>query len=99
MVRKPRKIDFQPILVTVQTSESARRMDIKFPILRGRVTLVKTVLSAMPRRYMQALKVSKEVIIHIDKMRRNLLWKENDACKGINCLVNWDKLSMCIKGE
>lgn len=25
-------------------------------------------------------------------MRRRFLWKGNDTCKGINCLVNWKKV-------
>lgn len=57
-----------------------------------RITLVKAIMSAMPLHYMQALKISVGIIKHIDRMRRNFLWKGNDPCKGINCLVNWDRV-------
>ena len=56
----------------------------------GRITLVKAVISAMPLHFMQAIKLPIGVIRHIDQMRRNLLWKGNKVCKGINCLVNWE---------
>lgn len=58
-----------------------------FLLYGGRVTLVKAGLFAMPMHFMQALKVPVGVIKHIDKMRRKFLWKGNDTCKGINCLV------------
>lgn len=41
---------------------------------------------------MQALKVPKGVVEHIDKMRRSFLWKDDEACHGINCQVNWEKV-------
>lgn len=52
--------------------------------------MVKAVLSAMLLHYMHAFKILVGVIKHIDKMRRRFLWKGNDMCKGINCLVNWE---------
>lgn len=58
----------------------------------GRITLVTAVLSAMPLHYMQAFRTPVGVIKHIDRMRRGVLWKGNEACKGINCLVNWDRV-------
>lgn len=63
------------------------------------ITLIKAVLSVMPLHYMQAFKVIVGIIRHIDKMRRNFMWKGNDICKGINCLVNWERVcSMKING-
>lgn len=55
----------------------------------GRVTLVKSVLTALPLHYMQAIKIPKGVLKHTDRARRNFLWKGNDTCNGINCLINW----------
>lgn len=60
----------------------------------GRMTLVKAVLSAMPLHYIQAMMIPKCVIHHIDRLRRNFLWKGNESCKGINCLVNWETVCM-----
>lgn len=54
--------------------------------------LVKYVLSGIPLHYMQAFKIRKGVLWHIDRIRKNFLWKGNESCKGINCLVNWDKV-------
>lgn len=55
----------------------------------GRVTLVKAVLTVLPLHYMQALKLPKGVINQIDRVRRSFLWRGNETCRGINCLVNW----------
>lgn len=43
---------------------------------------------------MQAFRLPVGVVKHIDKMRRNFLWKGNETCKGINCLVNWERVCM-----
>ena len=56
--------------------------------------MVKAVLSAMPLHFAQALRIPKGVIKHIDQMRRSFLWKGNKTCRGINCLVNWEKVCM-----
>lgn len=56
----------------------------------GRITLVKAVLSATPLHFMQALRMPKGVVKHIDKMRKSFLWRGTETCKGINCLVNWE---------
>lgn len=57
----------------------------------GRLILVKSVLSAIPIHYMQAIKIPKWVFNHIDRIRRNFLWKGHLPCKPINCLVNWER--------
>ena len=54
--------------------------------------MVKAVLSAIPLHHMQAMKIPVGTIKHIDKMRRNFIWKGNDTCKGFNCLVNWEQV-------
>ena len=89
-VRKPRKIDYQPMLLAVQ--HRIEGWTSNFLSYGGRITLIKAVLSAMPLHYMQAFKIPVGVIRHIDKMRRNFLWKGTDVCKGINCLVNWERV-------
>lgn len=47
----------------------------------NRITLIKAILSSMTLRYMKAFKLLVEVIKHIDRMTRNILWKGNEACK------------------
>lgn len=56
----------------------------------GRITLVKSVLSAIPLHFMQALRMPKGVVKHIDRMRRSFLWRGTQECRGINCLANWE---------
>lgn len=68
-------------------------IDIKYSQLyRGRLKLVKAVLTTLPLHYMQAIKIPKGVIKHIDRVRRQFLWKGNQICRGINCLVSWDRV-------
>lgn len=71
-------------------TSKGRRWTSNFLSYGGRVTLVKAVLLAMSLHYMQALRIPKGVIKHIDKMRRDFLWKGNSECKSINCLANWE---------
>lgn len=85
-IRKPRKILFQPMLEALQ-----RRIEgwtASLLTFGGRVTLVKAVLSAILLHFMQAMRMPKGVIRHIDRMQRKFLWKGMEICKGINCLVN-----------
>lgn len=83
--RNPRKVDYQPLIQAVQ----ARLASWKSNLLSygGRATLVKVVLTALPLHFMQAIRIPKGVIKHIDQTRRAFLWKGNNPCKGIHCLV------------
>lgn len=57
--------------------------------------VIKAILTAMPLHYMRALKISKGVVKHMDRMRRAFLWKGHDTCRGINCLANWEIVCAC----
>ena len=85
-IKKPNKLAFQPMLQSVQKIMEGWKSN--FLSYGGRITLVKAVLSAIPIHFMQALRLPKGIIKHIDKMRRSFLWRGNNACKGIHCLVN-----------
>ena len=41
---------------------------------------------------MQVVKLPKWVVKHIDRLRRSFLWKGNDKCSGISCLVGWGRV-------
>lgn len=87
---KPKIAYFNGLITTVQ-----RRMEewkSNLLSIGGRLTLVKAVLTAIPLHYMQAIRLPKGVIRQIDKLRRRFLWKGNETCKGINCLVNWKRV-------
>lgn len=86
--KRLRKVDFQPLINSIRSRMASWSSSILS--YGGRVTLLKSVLTALPLHYMQAMKLPKGVINHIDKARRSFLWKGNEACKGINCLVNWE---------
>ncbi|XP_078174446.1 uncharacterized protein LOC144568092 [Carex rostrata] len=85
--KRLRKADFQPLLNSVRSKMANWSSSILS--YGGRVTLLKSVLTALPLHYIQAMKLPKCVINQIDRAHRSFLWKGNDTCKGINYLVNW----------
>lgn len=81
MVKTSRKIHFQPMLTTIQNRLEG--WSSLFLSYGGRITLVKAVLSAMPLHFIQAIQILVVVTKHIDRMRRNFMWK--GLYRGINC--------------
>lgn len=86
-IRQLRKVDFQLLIEAVQNRLASWQSS--FLSYGGRLTLVKAVLTALPLHYMQVIKIPKGVIKHIDRARRQFLWKGNQICRGIICLVDW----------
>jgi hypothetical protein len=60
--------------------------------LAGRITLVKSVLSATTVYLFIALIAPKWAIRAIDKIR-SFLWKGRKEVGGGNCLISWDKVT------
>jgi hypothetical protein len=81
---KPIVQDFLPVLSRVEK----RIMRIaSFTSYSGRLTLVNTVLSALPTYYMCILELPMEIINQLNKYRRQCFWIGNDLNKKGNCLV------------
>ncbi|KAJ3697089.1 hypothetical protein LUZ61_000794 [Rhynchospora tenuis] len=88
-IRKPKKIHFKPLLDAFQ--RKLEGWQTKFLSLGGRLTLVKTVLTALPLHYMQVIKLPNWLVKQLDGMRRSFFWKGREKCLGGHCLVNWAK--------
>ncbi|WVZ66580.1 LOW QUALITY PROTEIN: hypothetical protein U9M48_015779 [Paspalum notatum var. saurae] len=58
----------------------------------GRLTLVQSVLGAIPTYHMTVFNLSKWAGKKIDRICRNFLWKAEDA-RGGHCLVNWRRVN------
>ncbi|WMV47268.1 hypothetical protein MTR67_040653, partial [Solanum verrucosum] len=58
----------------------------------GRVTLINSVLDSLPTYYMALLPMPSEVIEHIDKIRRDFLWKGNREKHKFH-LIEWEKVT------
>jgi hypothetical protein len=58
----------------------------------GRLTLVKSVLAAIPIYHLIVLQCPKWVIKAIDKIRRGFLWKGRKDIKGGHCSVGWARV-------
>jgi hypothetical protein len=55
----------------------------------GRLTLVSSVLSAMPTYHLTVFPLAAWAKKKIDKIRRSFLWKGEENANGGHCLVNW----------
>ncbi|KAJ3691188.1 hypothetical protein LUZ61_020352 [Rhynchospora tenuis] len=90
-----RKIHFKPLIDAVQ-----RKLDgwqAKFLSLGGRLTLVRSVLTAMPLHFMQAIRLPAWLLKHLEGLRRSFFWKGKSKCLGGHCLVAWSKC--CLPKE
>lgn len=89
-IRKPTKVHFQVLVKKVQDRLAGWKAGVLS--LGGHVTLVKSVLTALPLHYMPVTRRPKWTIKQIDRSMRAFLWRGNETCMGINCLANWDKV-------
>ncbi|KAJ1693012.1 hypothetical protein LUZ63_009710 [Rhynchospora breviuscula] len=88
-IRRLKKIHYKPLIDAFK-----RKLDgwkAKYLSSAGRLTLVKSVLSALPLHYMQVLNLPTWLIKHLDGIRRRFFWKGKDKCLGGHCLVNWKR--------
>ncbi|XP_028062203.1 uncharacterized protein LOC114265575 [Camellia sinensis] len=61
--------------------------------LRGRITLIKSVLSSLPLYYMSIFKMPSKVANLIDKYQRSFLWGDSDNKRKLH-LLNWKTSSV-----
>ena len=60
--------------------------------LGGRLSLINSVLSALPSYWMSSYLLSTMMIISIDRRKRNFLWRGDKQCNGGHCLVSWENV-------
>jgi hypothetical protein len=87
--KKPVIQDFMPLLSRI----GKRLMGIApFGSYAGRLTLVNSVLSALPTYYTCILHLALEIIDQINKYHRHCLWRGSDINKKGNYLATWSKV-------
>ncbi|WVZ55170.1 hypothetical protein U9M48_005869 [Paspalum notatum var. saurae] len=87
--RPLRKVDFQSVidkLAAKLATWKGRSLDKS-----SRLTLVNSVLSAMPVHFLTVFPLKKWAIKKIDKIRRSFLWRGAQEANGGHCLVQWKK--------
>jgi hypothetical protein len=89
-ITKLNKIHFQPILD--KAGSRLANWQGKMLNAKGRSTLVKAVLSALPTYHMTALKVPAGTLHALDKLRRRFLWTGGERLSGGKCKVKWDNV-------
>uniref|UniRef100_A0A452YCL7 Reverse transcriptase domain-containing protein n=3 Tax=Aegilops tauschii subsp. strangulata TaxID=200361 RepID=A0A452YCL7_AEGTS len=60
--------------------------------IAGRRVLVRSVLSALSTFALTVLKVPKKLLAEVDKIRRRLLWAQDEAISGGKCKVSWPEV-------
>ncbi|WVZ95314.1 hypothetical protein U9M48_041096 [Paspalum notatum var. saurae] len=83
------KVDFQPVLDKLANKLAAWKG--KLLDRAGRLTLVNSVLSAIPVHFLTLFPLKKWALKKVDKIRRSFLWKGADNANGGHCLVQWTK--------
>ena len=86
---RPKVIDFVPLVDRIERRLTSSSMFLPYG---GRLTLVNSVLYAIPRYYMCSLQLPITVIEAIDKARKNYLWRGNDPSSKRKSLVTWHKV-------
>ncbi len=86
---RPKVIDFVPLVDRIERRLTSSSMFLPYG---GRLTLVNSVLYAIPRYYMCSLQLPITVIEAIDKARKNCLWRGNDPSSKRKSLVTWHKV-------
>lgn len=61
--------------------------------LGGRLTLIKSMMDALPTYMMSLFPIPKSIQKKINRLRRSFLWQGNKEKKGYN-LVKWDSLTL-----
>lgn len=86
---RPRVVDMAPLVDRVERRLTASASFLPYG---GRLTLINSVLSAIPTYYMCSLKLPKTVIEAIDTARRNCLWRGSNTLVRRRPLAAWDKV-------
>ncbi|EEE69615.1 hypothetical protein OsJ_29192 [Oryza sativa Japonica Group] len=91
-LRKLTKQDVQPLLD--RFSKKFAGWKPKFLSTGDRLTLIKSVLFALPVHYLSVLELPQSAIKEIDRKCRGFLWKGQEEVSGRHCLVAWKSVCM-----
>lgn len=86
---KPKVVDFSPLTDRIERRLVATSSFLSYG---DRLTLVNSVLSAMPIYYMCSLQLPVAVIENIDRARRHFLWRGKDLTSTKKSLAAWGKV-------
>jgi hypothetical protein len=90
--RHLKRMDFQPLVDKATGNLST--WNGRNLTQAGRACLTKVVLSSQPVYLMTVIKLPKEVLKDIDKIRRRFLWAGDKALSSGKCKVNWAKTTL-----
>lgn len=84
---KPRIVDYLPL-----ENKCERRLGGVSSMLNqaGRLQITNAVLSSLPTYYMCTLEIPKAIIKHIDKFKKNCLWRGTSINEGSRPKATWE---------
>jgi hypothetical protein len=86
-----RRVDFQPLVdKTLAKFNSWNHKNLNYA---GRLTLVKSVLSAQVVYFLTALRAPKSTLQDIDAKAKQFLWAGTEKITGAKCKVNWVRVA------
>ncbi|KAL7177287.1 hypothetical protein ACSBR2_030606 [Camellia fascicularis] len=89
-----RRLTWRPVVEKFRKKLSGwKRRMLSFA---GRVTLIKSVLSALPIYYMSLFKMPEGVAKEIDRIESSFLWGDSEHSRKLH-LVGWSKVCMSMK--
>jgi hypothetical protein len=86
-IRKLHKVHVQPLIERI--GHRLPGWKGKWLNRAGRLTLITSVLSAMPTYHLTVFPLAAWTRKKIDKIRRSFLWRGEEHSNGGHCLVNW----------
>ncbi|XP_039120732.1 uncharacterized protein LOC120257303 [Dioscorea cayenensis subsp. rotundata] len=93
--RRPRRQDWEVLIHKIHVRLTSWKAN--FFSLGGRLTLINSVLSALPTYWMSIFRLPKWVSSRIDRIRRDFLWSGPDIDHPKCHLVSWQRL--CLPRE
>jgi hypothetical protein len=84
---KPEKRAFMPLIENVESR--LQGWEGRHVSMGGRHQLMNSVMAAIPIHYMTCFRLSKWIILRLNKIMRDFLWSKSDRTKGIH-LLNWE---------
>ncbi|KAJ4768712.1 RNA-directed DNA polymerase (reverse transcriptase)-related family protein [Rhynchospora pubera] len=91
-VGRPDRVCFQPILEKIERKLAGWHG--RLLSRAGRLTLVSSVLTAIPSYFMSVFLLPTWLIQHIDKVRRRFLWGTSDSGKKKIHLLSWSRICL-----
>jgi hypothetical protein len=91
------KLPKEVFLPYISSVEKRISFSLDFITHGGRLTLTKSVLTALPAYIMSCIQLPQWVIDEIERLLRAFFWKGKSSVNGSDCLVAWDHVCRSLE--